>query len=163
VSRSALHHAIRAKEADRALEVAGAMRRVPLRYAARLTVLLADLRHPRYEAAARRFIVAFTEELEPPTMQIKKVSDALAHVHHHYYGHFARLALQNLIGQLHERGRSVDLDFERAGQPQPQAEASLAVQPLMGNLIDRASLRSARVMADTEGEVAQPPATIDDF
>ena len=88
------------------------MRRVPLRYAARLTVLLADLRHPRYEAAARRFIVAFTEELEPPTMQIKKVSDALAHVHHHYYGHFARLALQDLIGQLHERGRSVDLDFD---------------------------------------------------
>ena len=99
VSLSALHHAIRAKEADRALEVAGKMKRVPLRYAARLTVLLADMKHPRYEAAARRFIVAFTEELEPPTMQVKKVADALAHVHHYYYAHFARDALQDLIGQ----------------------------------------------------------------
>jgi hypothetical protein len=34
------------------------------------------------------------------------------HVHHHYYGHFARLALQDLIGQLHEQGRAVDLDFD---------------------------------------------------
>jgi len=112
VSLSALHHAIRAKEADRALEVAGKMKRVPLRYAARLTVLLADLKHPRYEAAARRFIVAFTEELEPPTMQVKKVADALAHVHHYYYAHFARDALQDLIGQLHEQGRSVEVDFD---------------------------------------------------
>jgi LmbE family N-acetylglucosaminyl deacetylase len=106
---SALHHAIRAKEADRALEVAGKMKRVPLRYAARLTVLLADMKHPRDEAAARRFIVAFTEELEPPTMQVKKVADALAHVHHYY---FARDALQDLIGQLHEQGRSVEVDFD---------------------------------------------------
>lgn len=88
VSLSALHHAIRAKDADRALKVAGKLRRVPLRYAARLTVLLADMKHPRYETAARHFIVAFTEELEPPTMQVKKVADALAHVHHHYYGAF---------------------------------------------------------------------------
>lgn len=35
-------------------------------------------------------------------MQIKKVTDTLADVHHHYYGHFARLGLQDLIGQLHE-------------------------------------------------------------
>jgi LmbE family N-acetylglucosaminyl deacetylase len=112
VSLSALPHAIRAKEADRASEVAGAMKRVPLRYAARLTVLLADMEHPRYEAAARRFIVAFTEELEPKTMQVKKLADALAHVHHYYYAHFAREALQNLIGQLHEQGRSVEVDFD---------------------------------------------------
>lgn len=45
-------------------------------------------------------------------MQAKKLADALAHVHHYYYGHFARLALQELIGQLHERGRGVDLNFD---------------------------------------------------
>jgi hypothetical protein len=53
----ALHHAIRARDADRALRVAEGMRYVPLRYAARLTVLMADVKHPRYEAAARELIV----------------------------------------------------------------------------------------------------------
>lgn len=45
-------------------------------------------------------------------MQVKKVADALAHVHHYYYAHFARDAQQDLIGQLHEGGRSVNLDFD---------------------------------------------------
>ncbi len=112
MSLSQLHHALRAKEADRALEIAAGLRYVPLRYAARLTVLLADMKHPRYEAAARRFLVLLIEEVEPPTLQVKKVADALAHVHHHYYSNFARMALQDLIGQLHERGREVDLDFD---------------------------------------------------
>lgn len=120
VSISALHHALRAKEADRALEIAAALKYVPLRYAARLTVLLADLKHPRYEATARRFIVVLIEELELPTIQIKKVADALAHVHHYHYGHFARLALQDLVGQLHERGRGVDLDFDSEPDGQPR-------------------------------------------
>jgi hypothetical protein len=61
------------------LEIAASLRYVPLRYAARLTVLLADVKHPRYEATARRFFVVFIEELEPPITQIKKLADALAH------------------------------------------------------------------------------------
>jgi hypothetical protein len=88
------------------------MRHVPLRYAARLTLLLAEVKHPRYEAAARRFVIAFTEELRPPILQVKKVADALAHVHHYYYGHFAQLALHDLVGQLHQRSQKVEIGFD---------------------------------------------------
>jgi hypothetical protein len=42
-----LHAAIQAKEQDRALELATQLGHVPLRYAARLTALLADGRHSR--------------------------------------------------------------------------------------------------------------------
>jgi hypothetical protein len=112
VSLSALHFALREKDADRCLEIAAGMEHVPLRYALRLTLLLADVKHPRYEAAARRLVARVLIELAPPMNEVKKLADALAHVHHYYYGTPARLALQDVVGQLHRRERSVEVNFD---------------------------------------------------
>lgn len=99
------------------------MRHVPLRYAARMTALMADVKHPRYEAAARELIVVFTEDLRPPPIQIKKLADALAHVHHHYYGVFARDGLQDLIRQLHQERRPVEINFDSLANERRQSRA----------------------------------------
>lgn len=101
VSISALNQALEARSAEGALQAAHALRYVPLRHALRLTLLLADERHPRYEAAARRFLARVLEERNPPLMEAKRLADAFAHIRHHYYGHFARLALQGVVEQLH--------------------------------------------------------------
>lgn len=111
VSLARLHFALRAKDPDRSLEAAARLRHVPLRYALRLTLLLADKNDPRYEAAARRFMARVLIELEPPMLQAKKLADALAHVHDYYYGYPARLALQDVLGQLHRIGQRVDVGF----------------------------------------------------
>jgi hypothetical protein len=112
VSLSDLHLALRAKNADRSFEVAARLDRVPLRYALRLTLLLADRRDARYEAVAREFLRQILAELQPSLIEMKKLTDALAHVHHHYYGHFARLALQDVLGQLHRIERRVEVKFD---------------------------------------------------
>jgi hypothetical protein len=117
VSLSALHQALRAKDAERSLEVARALRHVPLRYALRLTLLLAEARHPSYESAARRFLTRTIDELNPPLMEAKKLADALAHVHHHYYGHFARSALQDVVSQLHRIERPLSIGFDGPDEP----------------------------------------------
>jgi hypothetical protein len=114
VSFSTLHQALKAKDAEGALDAAGHLRYVPLRYALRLTLLLADQRHPMYEAAARRFLSRVLDELNPPMLEAKRLADALAHVDHHYYGSFARLALQDVVGQLH-RIESAALNIDFAG------------------------------------------------
>jgi hypothetical protein len=101
VSLSALNQALKTKDVEGALAAAQMARYVPLRYALRLTLLLADNRSPRYEAAARRFLARVIEELNPPLIEIKKLADAFAHIRHPDYGHFARLTLQDVVGQLH--------------------------------------------------------------
>lgn len=114
MSFSTLHRALKAKDAERALDAAAHLRYVPLRYALRLTLLLADQKHPKYEAAARRFLSRVLHELNPPLLEAKRLADAFAHVDHHYYGHFARLALQDVVGQLH-RIESAPLNIDFAG------------------------------------------------
>lgn len=97
------------------MSIAGELDHVPLRFAARITALLADTRDPRYEAAARRLLVRVTEEIDPergPLVEIKKLADVLAHVHHYYYQQAARLGLQDVIGQLHQREVRLALEFE---------------------------------------------------
>lgn len=69
---------------------------------------------PKYEAAARRFLSRVLDELNLPLLEAKRLADALAHVDHHYYGHFARLALQDVVGQLH-RIESAPLTVDFAG------------------------------------------------
>lgn len=112
-SLSDLHHAIRAKEADRALEVARGLNHVPLRYAARLVALLAHGHHPMYERAARRFLIRALEELQDVELvEIKKLADVLAHVHHYYWQHVAQMALHDVVGQLHSRHRRLSVGFD---------------------------------------------------
>lgn len=112
VSLSALHYALRAKDAERSLEIARCLRFVPLRYAMRLTALLAEQRHPLYEAAARRVAVRVLEELRAtPLDEIKKLIDVLAHVHDNMYWYEAQCALRDVVGQLHRMQRpNVDFD-----------------------------------------------------
>lgn len=112
MSLSALHFAIRAREAERALEIADGLKYVPLRYGLRLVLLLADERHPRFEAKAREFVRQILGELPLPMMQTKKLADALAHLDHYFYGYDARLALQDVVGQLHRRPREIETEFD---------------------------------------------------
>jgi hypothetical protein len=117
VSLSRLHQAIQARECDRTLEIAARQRHVPLRYAARITRLLAEERHPRYKAAADAFLVRVIEEVHPPMLETKKLADALAHVHHVLYAFEALTALQNVVGQLHRMHKiSVEFDSEQMGR-----------------------------------------------
>jgi hypothetical protein len=121
VSLSALHHALRDKDAERSLEIARTLRHVPLRYAMRITLLLAEKRHPLYEAAARRVLVRVVVELEPPMIEVKKLADVLAHVHSNLYWYEAQLALRDVVGQLHRVARNLSADFD-----------SLAIRPRKG-------------------------------
>jgi hypothetical protein len=134
VSLSALHHALRDKDAERSLEVARSLRHVPLRYAMRITLLLAEKNHPLYEAAARRVLVRVIVELEPPMIEAKKLADVLAHVHSNLYWYEAQLALRDVVGQLHRMARSLSTDVD-----------SLAIRKESG------------------GQSADPPRTEDDF
>lgn len=94
------------------MAVARRLRFVPLRYAMRLTALLAEQRHPLYEAAARRIAVRVLEELlDTPLVEIKKLIDVLAHVHDNMYWYEAQCALRDVVGQLHRRQR-LDVDFD---------------------------------------------------
>lgn len=112
MSLSALHYALRAKDAERSLEIAGCLKHVPLRYAMRLTLLLAEQNHPLYEAAARRIGVRALEELRnTPLVEIKKLIDVLAHVHDNMYWYEAQCALRDVVGQLHRMQR-LDVDFD---------------------------------------------------
>lgn len=112
VSLTDLHFALRAKDAERSIEEAARLDRVPLRYALRVALLLADRRDPRYEAVASEFLRQVLTELRPPLIEMKKLTDALAHVHHYHYGHFARLALQDVLGQLHRIEQKVNVKFD---------------------------------------------------
>ena len=99
---------LRGKDADRALRCAARMRRLSLDRALLLTLLLADLAHPRYQASARRFIVRFTIECETSLVHVKRLADALAHLHHPHFGPYAREGLDNLVAKLRARERDVE-------------------------------------------------------
>jgi hypothetical protein len=103
---------MRDRDAERSLEIASGLRHVPLRYAARLTLVLADCSHPLYEPAALRFLERTISEIRPPVIEVKKLADGLAHVHHGFYGWPARLALQDVVGQLYRLESSVRIEFD---------------------------------------------------
>ncbi len=116
-----LHSALRARDVERSLKAASALEQVPLRFAVRLVALLADEHDRRYDAAARRFLVRVVEEVDPkraPLIEIKKLADILAHVHHFFWQHEARVGLQEVVGQMHDRDVRLHLvfDSEREGQ-----------------------------------------------
>ena len=112
MSFSALDRAIKAKDAERALSISDSLRYVPLRYTLRLALVLADKNHPRYEEEALEVVAKAIRERRPHVLQVKKLADALAHVHHHFYGFWARSALVDVIGQLHRRSRPIETVFD---------------------------------------------------
>lgn len=118
------------------MEVARRLRHVPLCYAMRITLLLAEKNHPLYEAAARRVLVRVIVELEPPMIEAKKLADVLAHVHSNLYWYEAQLALRDVVGQLHRMARNLSTDFD-----------SLAIRP----------------REEPGKQSADPPRTEDDF
>lgn len=101
----AFGRALRSRDCERALHCASRVRGLSLDRALLLTLLLADRSHPSYQAAARRFLVRFTLECETSLIHIKRLADALAHLHHPYFGPHAREGLDDLVGKLraHER------------------------------------------------------------
>jgi hypothetical protein len=111
VSLSALHYALRDKDAERFLEIARSLRHVPLRYAMRITLLLAEKRHPLYEAAARRVLVRVIVELDPPMIEVRKLATVLASVHSNLYWYEAQLGLRDVVAQLHRMARGPSTDF----------------------------------------------------
>jgi hypothetical protein len=120
-----LHYALRDKDAERSLTIARSLRHVPLRYAMRMTLLLAEKRHPLYDAAARRVLVRVVVELDPPMIEVKKLADVLAHVHSNLYWYEAQLALRDVVGQLHRMARNVSADFDSlAIRPREESEQS---------------------------------------
>lgn len=75
-------------------------------------LLLAEQKHPLYEAAARRIGVRALEELRnTPLVEIKKLIDALAHVQDNMYWYEAQCALRDVVGQLHRMPR-LGVDFD---------------------------------------------------
>jgi hypothetical protein len=101
----AFSRALRRKDADSALRCAARVPSLSLDRALLLTLLLADVAHPRYQAAARRFLVRFTVECETSLVHVKRLADALAHLHHPHFGPYAREGLDNLVGKLRARER----------------------------------------------------------
>lgn len=79
--------------------------RLPLDRALLFTLRLADRADPRYQAAARRFLVRFALECETSLIHVKRLADALAHLHHPHFGPYAREGLDELAGKLRERER----------------------------------------------------------
>ena len=119
MSLSALDSAIRDRDVDRGWSISCSLPHVPLRFAARLLRLLVEERDPRWEAAARRFMVRVLEELEPEgdaLVEFKKLADILAHVNHHYWRHAARAGLDSVVGQMHERDVRLSLEFDSLGE-----------------------------------------------
>lgn len=132
---------MRDREAERSLEIARGLSYVPLRHAARLTLVLADCRHRLYEPAALRFLERTICEVGPPLIEVKKLADGLAHVHHGFYAWPARLALQDVVGQLYRRESGIHLAFdslaiggEHAAQDRHQRIPWQRLEPVLGDL-----------------------------
>lgn len=103
--------ALRRKDADAALYWAARLPQLPLDRALRLTLLLADQAHPKFQAAARRFLVRFTLECETSLLHVKRLADALAHLNHGFYGSYARQGLDDLVRKLWQRDKELLVDF----------------------------------------------------
>jgi hypothetical protein len=114
-SLSDLHQAISDRDVNRAWAISCSLRAVPLRHAARLLGLLMQENDPRFDRAARRFMIRVLEEIEPDRaslLDFKRLADILAHVHHPYHRHAARSGLSSVVGQMHERDRRLSLEFD---------------------------------------------------
>lgn len=112
---SGFERALREKDVDAAFACAAQLPGLSLDRALRLTLLLADRWDPRYQAAARRFLVRFTVECETHLLQVKRLADALAHVHDERYGPFARRGLYRLVGKLRRREDDLWVEFDSRG------------------------------------------------
>lgn len=110
-SLHAFDRAVRRKDADAALRWAARLQYVPLDRALRLTLLLADQADPRFQAAARRFLIRFIVECETSLIHVKRLADALAHVNHGFYGSVAREGLDDLVGKLWKRDKDLFVEF----------------------------------------------------
>ena len=108
---AALSRALRERDAEKALRYASQLPGLPLDRALLLTLLLADQAHPRYQAAARRFLVRFAVECETSLIHVKRLADALAHLHHPHFGPYAREGLDDLVGKLRARERDLWVEF----------------------------------------------------
>jgi hypothetical protein len=106
-----LTKALRDRDAERALRCASQVRELPLDRALLLTLLLADQAHPRYPAAARRFLVRFALECETSLIHVKRLADALAHLRHPYLGPYARQGLDDLVVKLRAREHDLWVEF----------------------------------------------------
>jgi hypothetical protein len=114
---SGFERALREKDAEAALYCACNVPELSLDRALRLVLLLADQMHPRYEAAARRFLVRFIEEPAPRLLYCKRLADdALAHVRHGFYGEPARKGLDELVGKLRDREQRLWIEFDSVGE-----------------------------------------------
>jgi hypothetical protein len=148
VSLSALHYALGDKDAERSLEIARGLRHVPLRYAMRITLLLAEKRHPLYDAAARRVLVRVVVELEPPMIEVKKLADVLANVHSNLYWYEAQLALRDVVGQLHRMAQGPSADFASlATRPRKRPGREQSADPLEAQDDLLADLKAASPLA----------------
>jgi hypothetical protein len=83
---------------------------VTLEQALRLTILMGIEESPRFEKAARRFLVRFIREVGPTLDQIQKVADALEELHSvnervYVNEEGPEWALKDLARQLKERQR----------------------------------------------------------
>jgi len=108
---TALAEALRDRDSERALRCASRIRGLSLDRALLLTLLLADQAHPRYQAAARRFLVRFAVECETSLIHVKRLADALAHLRHPYFGPYAREGLVNLVGKLRAHEHDLWVEF----------------------------------------------------
>jgi hypothetical protein len=94
-----------------------ALPHVPLRFVVRVVALLGEEHDPRYRSAADRFLVRVIEEVKPKDpVQIKKLADVLAHVHHYYWQHEAIAGLHDVVGQLHRRDVRLRIEFDSEGK-----------------------------------------------
>jgi hypothetical protein len=57
-------------------------------------------------------LIRVIQEIKPPMIETKKLADCLAHVHHYYWQHDARAALQDVIVQLHRREARIHVGFD---------------------------------------------------
>ncbi|MFP5388327.1 MAG: hypothetical protein ACLGG5_03390 [Thermoleophilia bacterium] len=147
MSLSALHYALRDKDAERSLEIARSLRHVPLRYGMRITLLLAEKRHPLYDAAARRVLVRVVVELNPPMIEVKKLANVLAHVHSNLYWYEAQLALRDVVAQLHRMAGGHSTDFD-----------SPAVRSRKGNRREQSLRPEDDLLADLKVALPNAPA-----
>jgi hypothetical protein len=105
--RKIVDRAIQQQELESALRWARELKQVGLDQALSLTLLLGREEDPRYPRAALRFLIRFTQEVEPKLLQLKKVVDALDCIERvRYFPDLtgeAQRALDDLAGQLQQR------------------------------------------------------------
>jgi hypothetical protein len=113
--------AVRDRDLPRAWKCAG---RIPktnfsLDRAIYLTVLAAEEHNPRFEEMAQHLIVKAIEDADPPLLQVKKLADALAHLHDEELGRYAWSGLIRCAGRLRDNYRGLEVDFDSLAESLP--------------------------------------------